>query len=827
MTGRLLAFFLAFHFAAAAASATNITTSGPGGSRDTLAELRGMAGLMLREGQGGDTTLSEGEELVSRPGGGRSGPSGPDAMREGLSRIGSAVNLNELPDLVREISQGQADAARRLQADFGALAGARSVTEEERAVLLKNIERQLDSIRADQMILQGLRQKVETALADPGLPAEQKTTLTQYARMVNDSMSGIQRYQGELAKMGRSGQSLRTSSPGGTGEEVERAVAETAQVWEEVDALVKEAQGQPSGLSQDFFHSSVDTINEALKKLDELMMKVNALLEADPKSQEAISLLKRLSDYRTQAGKLLRDFSVVEVQASVITEAQDVADQLGEAVAALKNRLAALKARDKEEVSKEEIEALFAEYDRVAALAEKGRKLGVDVARSASAGKYETAEQAKMRELLAEINAEFDSLGADGESLAPWARAIAWAEYLKEEEEAADGQLELGDDVNSGTLDAAPSVASRLNGAVIADVLKKDSVYYGAALMNRAASSIGEGEAADYASLKRADLVVFKVENGRYTSVNLGSFQVYDGAAHAALAINASGELAVFLNHTLVGDKTMSGEFFTLDPATLARLASHTLDLAQGSGRFPRFAADGALLNLLTDAGLDEYRCSDAACDLMSPVSAGLFASETEALRAWHSLGLYSRDDYSGDLPTGVLAGRLSGETRAEELGAYSHLSWGRWNDGAGVADTIHTNSYWLAGTLTPAAEVPATGSASYTGELFGKATEAGTISAVTGTTALTADFAARTLTGTFDMNKNDVHWTNAAVNAAWGAGTNSVSGSLTADNNLKGAVSGGFFGPAAVQVGGTWNLGNNSDIRAAGVFTAEQPAAQ
>ena len=122
---------------------------------------------------------------------------------------------------------------------------------------------------------------------------------------------------------------------------------------------------------------------------------------------------------------------------------------------------------------------------------------------------------------------------------------------------------------------------------------------------------------------------------------------------------------------------------------------------------------------------------------------------------------------------------------------------------------------------------MPTVGGASYTGQLFGKVTEAGAISAVTGTTSLSADFAGRTMTGTFDMNKNGAAWTMAAVNAAWGAGSNSFSGSLTADNNLKGAVSGGFFGPAAAQVGGAWNLGNNSDVRAAGVFTAEQPVAQ
>ena len=831
MSSRLYAFFLAFLFASVPASATNITANTRSGQdSDQITLLRNMAEILLRDSRGESVTPSEGEELVVRPGAGRSLPPDSAAMREGVSRIGEAVNLSELPALVRQLSRDQADATRLLQVNLQTLARAGAASGSELSQLLISIERQTESIVADQLVLQGMQRKVESAMSDPGLSAAEKARLGQYTKLLSDAMGGILRNQDELIKIGRSGRALQPAPAESAKEEVKKAADAAAYVWAEVDNLKREAESRPSGHSQDFFLAATDKLNDALKNISELTQRVNELLAADPKSPEAQNLLRMLSDYRTQAAKLMKDFAVVKVDPSVLVEAQEVKELLGDAVKSLKSRLEALKARDKEDVSKEEIEALFAEYDSVSALAEKGRKLGETVARAGAAGKYETAEQAEMRKLLAGITAEFGSLGADGESLAPGAREAAWAEYLakKEESDAQDPGpgLELGDDVNSGTLAGTPvTLASRLSGAVMGDVLKKDSVYYGAALMNLGASSIGVDQDEDYALLKQADLVVFRVENGVYSSVNLGTFQVYEGAAHAALAVNGAGELAVFLSNTLAGNRIMSGAFFTLDRATLAQLSSHVLDLPADSGWFPRLDADGGLLSLYTD-GAAEYQCADAFCDLGTLLQTGAFAAGTEALRAWQSRGLYSRDDYSGELPTGVLAGRLSGETQAEELGAYSHLSWGRWNDGAGVADTIHTNSYWLAGTLTPAGEVPTTGGATYTGQVFGKVTEAGSISAVTGTTVLSADFAARTLTGTFDLNKNDASWTQAAVNAGWGAGSNSLAGTLTADNNLKGAVNGGFFGPAAAQVGGVWNLGNNSDVRAAGVFTAEQPVA-
>jgi hypothetical protein len=197
----------------------------------------------------------------------------------------------------------------------------------------------------------------------------------------------------------------------------------------------------------------------------------------------------------------------------------------------------------------------------------------------------------------------------------------------------------------------------------------------------------------------------------------------------------------------------------------------------------------------------------------------------TDALKASYSNFTFNTAATPAELPTNVVARRLTGETGVTALGNYDYLSWGRWNDAAGVADTIYTNSAWIAGSLTPAADIPVTGSASYSGRVLGKLNEGGAISNIGGTTVLTASFAGNMLTGTFELTKNNAAWKTANVNAGWGAGTGNIAGTLnTTDAAMSGAVNGNFFGPAANQVGGAWNLSNAGGTdKAAGVFTGNK----
>lgn len=167
--------------------------------------------------------------------------------------------------------------------------------------------------------------------------------------------------------------------------------------------------------------------------------------------------------------------------------------------------------------------------------------------------------------------------------------------------------------------------------------------------------------------------------------------------------------------------------------------------------------------------------------------------------------------------PTWVVA------SPSEDVRKYDYLTWGRWQTKEG-ADTTHAKAPWIIGQTTPSGAVPKSGSATYNGSVEGLVDNGTSTQSVNGSTTLTADFGARTLTGQFsNMQKSDgTAWKNLDVNAGWGSGTNSISGQLNGTDGTTGTVSGRFFGPQATEVGGAWQTQNSSE-KAAGIYRAKQ----
>lgn len=172
----------------------------------------------------------------------------------------------------------------------------------------------------------------------------------------------------------------------------------------------------------------------------------------------------------------------------------------------------------------------------------------------------------------------------------------------------------------------------------------------------------------------------------------------------------------------------------------------------------------------------------------------------------------------------------------------YGHLTWGYWaaeySDGS-TQYNITPGSYWLAGLLTLNASIPAGGTGTYTGPAMGQAYDKGALRyyTMTGTSNLTADFTAKTLTGTLSMadnpgGANRMQWT-VTLNGGWTAGTNAISGSSNASIvpysggvpggtlNAAGTMAGAFFdtnsGPATA-VGGNWKV-DSANHSATGIF--------
>lgn len=166
--------------------------------------------------------------------------------------------------------------------------------------------------------------------------------------------------------------------------------------------------------------------------------------------------------------------------------------------------------------------------------------------------------------------------------------------------------------------------------------------------------------------------------------------------------------------------------------------------------------------------------------------------------------------------------------------GSYGdYLSWGHWgvtNDTSESksdysGSTYEGRSYWISGILTPASDVPQSGSATYTGSITGNIIRDASNSYqaganLSGSTSITANFASDTMSGTFNVT----NFVNANLSGVTMTRENygvTFSGDLTGTNVNSGQVSGAFYGDNAAAIGGLWTIEDNSQNAADGTFAA------
>lgn len=163
--------------------------------------------------------------------------------------------------------------------------------------------------------------------------------------------------------------------------------------------------------------------------------------------------------------------------------------------------------------------------------------------------------------------------------------------------------------------------------------------------------------------------------------------------------------------------------------------------------------------------------------------------------------------------------------TTMTEDDGYNYLSWGAWSTElvATPNTSVMDGSHWIAGTLTPTTSMPTTGTATYTGQVRGTAHEGGALHALNGSTNLTANFGTGNISGQMNIRYAN---TGAAYATSHMSGVtisgNRFGGSLSGADNA-GVIQGGFFGPAAQEVGGNWAIEKTSGSKAAGVFSGKR----
>lgn len=186
----------------------------------------------------------------------------------------------------------------------------------------------------------------------------------------------------------------------------------------------------------------------------------------------------------------------------------------------------------------------------------------------------------------------------------------------------------------------------------------------------------------------------------------------------------------------------------------------------------------------------------------------------------------YEQDAANGD-DTTLLLRRTGTGNGGSGLSYLSYGLWERETDQAGNSD-LERWAMFVYGLRTTASQLPASGTARYTGTLDGLWTTDSASYRLSGTSALTADFANNSVSGTLTATGTD-RATGARTAMDILTGTASISrsdasfsGSMTGNGGFAGSWNGGFFGPAATEAGGTFTVSRGAE-RASGVFVAGQ----
>jgi hypothetical protein len=412
--------------AVAGIKGTNITcSSDDSGNENRVQVLRGVASILLRESKE-RIELKEGEELVIKKG------VKPEKIEidvqkqqkeweEQTSKLGESIQMNEIPETIKGILESEAEEFAKIQTLFQKLISLESVELEEAAEVQKDAERFIGIGLEDALILASMRKKVEEALGQSEASENNKLILAGYLKMIAEASSTIMGYQNEAAKMMR--YQFKTSALyEDISADVEIALGEFNSLSNEVDAIRAEIANNPNGKSQDWFMDSLEDLQESLIQLDELMQKVQAMLEKNPQDPAALNLSKLIADTQASIASIMKDLSVVEIDSSTITEMQQIDDTVSDQMVALQNEIAAYNgiAKLDSEGGERRLQSslrIMDNYSRVRRNYLSAQRLYDSVMRSTASAKYKTAEQEEVETLWQNISDRFQQLGIVADEL--------------------------------------------------------------------------------------------------------------------------------------------------------------------------------------------------------------------------------------------------------------------------------------------------------------------------------------------------------------------------------------------------------------------------
>ncbi|MGE0409566.1 MAG: transferrin-binding protein-like solute binding protein [Amphiplicatus sp.] len=295
---------------------------------------------------------------------------------------------------------------------------------------------------------------------------------------------------------------------------------------------------------------------------------------------------------------------------------------------------------------------------------------------------------------------------------------------------------------------------------------------------------------------------------------------VFDAATNSLTFNVAQGDIAF---------QDTFGPVLLRNPADIETLENDTLAILLASTPRAIAAAAGAPTGSF-DAYLGNPEAADA---FIETLKASSDPDDQAALDALTEAATYieSRDFFQYQGSNGTFYWQAKFDDGGEKNTDYVTLgAWGVAPSATATSDEVYGASVF--GKNTPIDDIPNTGSATYDGPLVGWLLRENKVEQMRGGVRVTADFPSNAVTFVVDadMAINGPNGTTTYSDIATLTGGGNIVGNRYAggiasqdDTSLRGNLVGAFFGPQAVQTGGSLTFGNN-EISASGSFIGARP---
>lgn len=415
--------------AVAGIKGTNITCS-TSRDEDRIQVLRGIAEVLIRETQE-RMTVAEGEELVIKAGGKAEKveidvSAEQKKWEEQTSRMGESIQMNEVPDVLKGIMDSESSEFSRINETFTKLVAMTSIEEAKAMEIKKDAERFVGVILEDNLILNSIRKRIDTAMQSPDLPAADRVRLTSMLKEVAAVMAKQQSFQSQVVKIMRYEFKL-SSLPEDIAPELESLRTELAQIISEIDTVRAFLSSAATGATQDNFKELSQLCAEKLNELDQLLQRANETLAANPGSPELQAIVKSINDQRSSISNMIKSLAVVEIPLATIVEISQLDDIISDNMVVLQNEIAAYNAitesgsiRPSQTVMERRLKAtakIMDSFARVKKGYSKAQRLYDNSIRAASSSKYKTSEQEELENTWRNISDRFQQLGTVSEEL--------------------------------------------------------------------------------------------------------------------------------------------------------------------------------------------------------------------------------------------------------------------------------------------------------------------------------------------------------------------------------------------------------------------------